>query len=303
MRPVLRRPLLTSPLLTRRGLIAGLGGGLVAHALAPADAAAQVTDLRGLDSLWRTGEDQIRAFFGDVAYGAEGLEIDLPEFADVGSSVPITVRINAAMTEADYPKVLHLVAHKNPTQHIMSAWFRPESGKAEFSTRIRLEQTQMVTVVAEMSDGRHLRCDRNIGVSFGACGQIGTGSNDDIMSFKPQTRVSAPPVAVNGAVIPVRALISHPMETGLRLDGLEEWIRKRIISQFECTYNGVSVFRARLYPAIATNPYFQFYARAERSGSFDFIWYDMTDMTFRDRAPILVGQAGDNPNKSTAPMR
>ena len=165
------------PDLTRRSLIAGLGGLAAGRALFPAPAAAQVTDLRGLDSLWRTGEDQIRAFFGNVEYGAEGLEIDLPEYADVGSSVPITVRIKAAMTEADYPKVLHLVAHKNPTQHVMSAWFRPESGKAEFSTRIRLEQTQMVSVVAEMSDGRYLRCDRNIGVSFGACGQIGTGSD------------------------------------------------------------------------------------------------------------------------------
>ena len=96
------------------------------------------TDARTVHRVdWRTGEDQIRAFFGNVEYGAEGLEIDLPEYADVGSSVPITVRIKAAMTEADYPKVLHLVAHKNPTQHVMSAWFRPESGKAEFSTRIR----------------------------------------------------------------------------------------------------------------------------------------------------------------------
>jgi predicted secreted protein len=272
--------------LTRRRLLAGMACGATALSLRPASA--QVTDLRGFDALWRGGEEQIEAFFPNADFIHEGLTIDLPQHADVGSSVPMTIRLDSGMTDRDYPRVVHVVAHKNPSTHVLSAWFTPASGKAEFSTRIRLEQSQMVTAVAEMSDGRHIRVDRDITVSFGACGQVGTGTDDDIYNFKPQSRVNVPATAPHGAIIPVRALISHPMETGMRLDGMEEWVRRRIIATFGCTYNGSSVFRARLYPAMATNPYFQFYARAENSGLFNFSWYDTQDITFTNKAVITV---------------
>ncbi len=273
--------------LSKRDLLVGAGASLAGGFASPL-ALAQESDLRGFDALWRSAEDAITAFMGNVEYTHEGLDLDLPQHADVGSSVPLTVRVRAGMTEQDFPRVVHVVAHGNPTPHVLSVWFQPRSGRAEFSTRIRLEKSQKVTAVAEMSDGRHIRVDRDISVSFGACAQIGTGSNDDIFSFKPQTRVNVQPKAQRGAIIPIRALISHPMETGLRFDGLEEWIRKRIISSFECRYNGDSLFRARLYPAVATNPYFMFYARVLESGSFDFTWYDMIDLTFRARADVEV---------------
>ena len=271
--------------ISRRNLIAGGACGAAAWALSPRAGLAQITDLRGWDPLWRNGEEAIQAFFGHVAFVHEGLELDLPQHADVGGSVALTVRIAATMTEADYPRVVHVIAHGNPSAHVMSAWFVPASGKAEFSTRIRLEQSQTVTAVAEMSDGRHIRVDRPISVSFGACGQIGTGTNDDVFAFNPQSRVSVPAIARRGSVVPIRALITHPMETGMRLDGMEEWVRKRILSRFECSYNGAMVFRARLYTAIATNPYFQFYARAQESGTFTFNWYDTnTDTTYTNSA-------------------
>lgn len=274
------------PPLSRRGLIAGALAG--AGGLAASAASAQVTDLRGLDPLWRDAEDAIRAFFGRVTFLREGLEIDLPQHAEAGSSVPLTVRVDAAMTEADHPRVVHVLAHGNPTPHVLSAWMTPASGRGEFATRIRLERTQTVTAVARMSDGRHLRVDREVSVSFGACAQIGTGTNADVAAFRPQTRVSVPARAKPGEVVAVRALISHPMETGLRLDPFEEWVRQRIVSRFSCAKDGAEVFRARLYPAVATNPYFQFFARVESSGTFDFDWYDTHDLTFVNSASITV---------------
>ncbi|MBM3524056.1 MAG: thiosulfate oxidation carrier complex protein SoxZ, partial [Alphaproteobacteria bacterium] len=53
-------------------------------------------------------------------------------------------------------------------------------------------------------------------------------------------------------------------------------------------FNGAELFRARLYPAVATNPYFLFHARAAISGSFDFDWYDTLDLTFTNRAVMVV---------------
>lgn len=271
--------------LTRRRAIASAGAGafVAAH-----PARSQVSDLRGLDALWRSAEDALRAFLGDVSYRREGIAIDLPDHADAGDAVPLEVTIDCAMTEADHPRVVHVVAHRNPTPHVLSAWLTPANGRAAFATRIRLESTQTVTAVAQMSDGRHLRVDRDVSVSFGACAQIGEGSNDEVIAFQPRSRVNVPPRALPGEIIAIRALIAHPMETGLRFGAGEEWVRQRIISRFRCTYLGAELIRARLYPAVATNPYFQFHARAVASGAFEFDWYDTLDLTFTNRADIRV---------------
>jgi sulfur-oxidizing protein SoxY len=274
---------------TRRGLIAGASAVVAAGAFNSLPASSQqILDTRGLDPLWRTADEAMNAFFGPVSYRRDGMDLDLPEHTDAGSSVPLTIRIPAAMTPQDYPRVVHVLAHLNPAVHVLSAWFTPQSGRAELSTRIRLERTQTVTAIAQMSDGRHLRVDRDVSVAFGACAQIGTGTDEDIFNFQPQSRVSVPATAKRGEIVPVRALISHPMETGLRSDQFQEWVRQRIVSRFGCVYAGVEVLRVRLYPAVATNPYFSFFARAETSGDFAFSWYDMTDKTYENRAAITV---------------
>src|SRR5262245_1932830 len=266
--------------LTRRSLIAGAGAGLAGGVFSATGALAQLgmvdraadrlTDLEGWDPIWRDAEYAIGVFFPNVKFESQGLHLDLPQQSDVGSFTPMTVRFDTAMTKDDYPVVVHILAHKNPSPHVMSAWFRPEAGRGEFSTRIRLETTQKVTAVAQMSDGRYLRMDVDVGVSLGACGQVGSGDNDDVGRFQPETRVSVPIRAKRGEVIPIRAVISHPQETGMRRDPYKGWVDQRIISRFGCTYRGVEFFRTRLYPAIATNPYFSFFARAEQNGLFEF---------------------------------
>lgn len=268
---------------TRRSVLATLAG----TALAPVAGRAQVTDLRGFDALWRDAEDAIRAFFGDVTYSRDGLVLDLPEHSDAGSTVALALR-GPLPGLGPVPLVVHVVAHKNPTPHVLSVWFSPLSGRAELQTRIRLETSQRVTAVAKMSDGTYRRIDREVSVAFGACAQIGDGTNDEVAAFRPQAKVSVPPTAPAGEIVTLRALISHPMETGLRLSATQEWVRQRIVSRFSCAFDGQEVIRVRLYPAVSTNPYFQFHARVERSGTFTFEWYDTTDETYTASAPITV---------------
>ncbi|HSF65722.1 MAG TPA: thiosulfate oxidation carrier protein SoxY [Paracoccaceae bacterium] len=273
-----------SPLTRRRFLATAAAGGLAL----PFAARAQVTDLEGFDPIWRGTEMAVDHFFPRATFERSGIHLDLPQHADTGSSVPMTLRIDAAMTPEDYPVVVHVLADGNPSPHVLSAWFTPACGRAELSTRIRLETTQTVTAVAQMSDGRHLRVDRDISVAFGACGQVGTGTNDDVVNFQPETRISVPEAAVRGEVFAVRGIISHPMETGMRYSPTHEMIRQRIVSRFGCLYNGQEIFRARLYPAIATNPYFVIHARAQDSGTITLTWYDMLDITYRAEAPLTV---------------
>ena len=128
----------------------------------------------------------------------------------------------------------------NPRPNIVSAWFTPRCGRAELSTRIRLESAQTVTAIAEMPDGSVWRADKELTVNFGACADVGSGTPAEIRDFKPVSRVSVPKKAQRGEVVTIRALISHPMETGLRLDAFNLWVPLRIVEEFNCSFGGES---------------------------------------------------------------
>jgi len=84
--------------------------------------------------------------------------------------------------------------------------------------------------------------------------------------------VSMPTSAKRGEVVEIKALAAHAMETGFRRTQTGELIPRDIITRFVCTYNGVEVFRAELYPAMAANPLVAFTTVATESGTLEFRW-------------------------------
>ena len=78
--------------------------------------------------------------------------------------------------------------------------------------------------------------------------------------------INVPKTAKRGDVIEIKALLSHPMETGYRHDEVGRAVPRDIINLFVCKYNDVEVFRAELFPAIAANPFLTFTTIATESG-------------------------------------
>jgi sulfur-oxidizing protein SoxZ len=93
-----------------------------------------------------------------------------------------------------------------------------------------------------------------------------------MMAEKP--RLKLPKEAKKGEMIEIKTLIAHTMESGQRKDKDGKTIPRKIINKFACEFNGKPVFGADLEPAIAANPYLQFFARVDESGTFKFIWTD-----------------------------
>jgi len=87
-----------------------------------------------------------------------------------------------------------------------------------------------------------------------------------------RTLINAPKSAKRGAVIEIKTLIAHPMETGYRPGPSGVLLPRDIIDRFTCTYNGTEVFRADLHPAIAANPFITFTTVATESGILAFTW-------------------------------
>ena len=100
--------------------------------------------------------------------------------------------------------------------------------------------------------------------------------------------VNIPRKAKRGEVIEIKALISHPMETGYRRSQLGAKIPRDIIRLFVCTYNGTEIFRAELYPAIAANPFLVFSTVATESGTIAFQWTGDNGFSATESAPITV---------------
>ncbi len=100
--------------------------------------------------------------------------------------------------------------------------------------------------------------------------------------------INVPERAKRGEVIEIKALVSHPMETGYRRTQLGALVPRDIIRQFVCTYNGTEVFRAELHPAIAANPFIAFPTVATESGTLTFHWTGDNGFSMKESARITV---------------
>jgi sulfur-oxidizing protein SoxY len=111
----------------------------------------------------------IRELIGNAAPRDGGIVLQVPESAENGAVVPVTVIVDSPMTAERHVRAIHLVATQNPTPGIATFKLTPASGKAQISMRIRLAEKQTLLVFAEHSDGTVNRAAADIKVSVGGC--------------------------------------------------------------------------------------------------------------------------------------
>ncbi len=92
------------------------------------------------------------------------------------------------------------------------------------------------------------------------------------MAITPQVKV--PGRAKKGDAVLLRAKLRHPMETGWRKNKAGKTVPRNRIHGFVCEFEGRVIFRADLHAGISADPYLAFYAKATRSGSFRFKWFE-----------------------------
>jgi len=96
--------------------------------------------------------------------------IRVPEIAENGNTVPITILVDSPMTEADHVKTILLVAENNPAPGVIRADLTPLMAQASLQFRMRLSQTQTIIAVAALSDGSFWRAEKLVKVTIGGCG-------------------------------------------------------------------------------------------------------------------------------------
>ncbi len=266
--------------MTRRNLVRVSAGGLVAVAASgplPPALAASLVDSAIQDLL-----------DGRASVESEHLHLELPNEFENGNTVPLGILVDSPMTDADHVRRVSVFAEGNPFPGVATVDFTPANGRAGVSSRIRLnEGRQEVVAVAELSDGRVWLARRFVKVAIGGCG-AGSGVTAADGMPVPEPRVSVPEVAQRGEIVEIKTMISHRMETGLRVDATGQLVPRRIINRMVCTQNGIPIFAADLSPAIAANAYLGFPLMARQSAALMFRWREDGGAEYQASHPLTV---------------
>ena len=145
-----------------------LGMGVVAAAaiLAPMTKLNAVNFRETMPKAWEAEKsaDAIKALFGDGELKTtDKIKFVAPKLAENGGSIPITLK-----TDLDIETIaLFQDANPRATSVVFSV---PEGQKVDYSFRIKMRQTALVTIVAKAKDGTLYTTGKEIDVSIGGCG-------------------------------------------------------------------------------------------------------------------------------------
>lgn len=248
---------------TRRAFVAAAA---VSAALGPLVAPARATDQVAA---------AVSAMLAGRSQGGPGqITVDLPASYDYGTTVPLSVAADGLLAGPLRVERIAVFAAGNPFPEVVDLRFALENGPATVTTRIRLnEGVQEVTAVALLADGSARLVRRRCEVAISGCSSTSGEVADQAMP-PPQPRVKVPLLARPGELVPLKTMISHWMETGLRHDAQGRPIPRRIIQSMRCELDGAPVFEAELTPAVAANAYLTFHLLARRSGTLTFLWHE-----------------------------
>lgn len=106
---------------------------------------------------------------GGKVVRAGRVQLEAPHLADNGHSVPLKIRVQSPMTAGDHVRSIAVLSERNPRPVIATYHLGPKSGRPEVATRIRLNGTQNVVVIAELSDGTFWSGSIEVIVTESAC--------------------------------------------------------------------------------------------------------------------------------------
>lgn len=153
----------------RRDFFKTLGTAAVVGATIPVMGFAAETKKQGLNAFsYQQALDVITG--GKTPKKSSKVHLKVPEIAENGAVVPVTVEVDSPMTADDYVKSIHIFATKNNNVRCVDANLSPANGKAMLSTRVKLGGTQNVAALIELSNGEFLIAEQSVKVTIGGCG-------------------------------------------------------------------------------------------------------------------------------------
>jgi sulfur-oxidizing protein SoxY len=111
----------------------------------------------------------VRKITGGATVNAGRVTVDTPRLADNGHSVPLKVSVASPMTATDHVRSITLLSERNPRPVMATYHLGPKAGRAEVATRLRLNGSQRVLAIAQLSDGTYWSGSAEVEVTESAC--------------------------------------------------------------------------------------------------------------------------------------
>lgn len=139
-------------------------------ALAPRFARAQAADMRENPIAPIDLRDpDVQAVTKGAAIRKGKVNLELPQLAENGNSVPMRLTVESPMTREEHVRAVHLFSERNPVRHMATFYLGPRAGRAEIVSRVRLAGSQRVIALAELSDGSFWSGSAGVVVTISAC--------------------------------------------------------------------------------------------------------------------------------------
>jgi sulfur-oxidizing protein SoxY len=107
--------------------------------------------------------DTVKALGGPNVVESKDIQILVPDIAENGALVPVTVTSNIAKTQT-----ISILVEKNPNT-LAASFTIPEGTDPYVQTRIKMGQTSAVTILVK-ADGKNYFVSKEVKVTLGGCG-------------------------------------------------------------------------------------------------------------------------------------
>jgi len=190
-----------------------------------------------------------------IAAGSGRVQLIAPLRAAYGASVPIRIVSPIVQTPELYVKRLYLLVDKNPSPLAATLALTPEVGKADFETRLRVDEYGHVRVVSELSNGE-LHMDSRYVKTSGGCS---APPNRDSPELIGRTILKLPEPPKLDAPTTADVTVIHPNDTGFELNNVTVmYIPSYFVRTLAVSYAGRRIFDADLDFSISENPTWRF---------------------------------------------
>ena len=237
------------------------------------------------DKIWPDLKESY--FSGKSIEDSPVVKIEGPRRAESGAQVPVTVTIGNKLTDGNAIRKVYLFVDANPIPMVAIYNFTPLSGKAQISTRIRMETDSYVRVIGEAPDGKFYMSSIIIRASGGCAGPPAGGDPNALRLAAGKIKMNVETPAKYGEANSATFMLKHPQLTGLQRDlASGGYIPAFFVNKVVFTYNGKLVMEADTTIAMAEDPYLRFYYVPDGPGTLDVTVNDNDGNTYTHKVDI-----------------
>ena len=220
-----------------------------------------------ISPVWAAGEDETRwnalrdMLFQDrpIHDGADVLTLDAPYRAHDAAIVPISIEPVFPQTAERHIRTVTLLIDENPLPVAGRFHFTPASGRAAFSTRVRVNAYTNIRAIAETNDGELYMAKRFVKASGGCSAPAGKDPEAALVRLgKMKLRQSDS--LVLGEPNLAHLLISHPNHTGMQMDQISRhYVPAYFVNNIEVRYGDEPVLTIESDISLSEDPSIHFY--------------------------------------------